>query len=103
MLYDYLQILKPQVGYNAIGTLYAVECTTLRLERLRLGRYGLAHLRLLQSRLGRLRLELTHVPFRLVPDKSTTASVTIMLYVSQCRCSCQTFNFAQKGDILTLK
>ena len=23
MLYDYLQILKPQVGYNAIGTLYA--------------------------------------------------------------------------------
>ena len=81
-----------------------IECTTLRLERLRLGRYGLAHLRLLQSRLGRLRLELTHVPFRLVPDKSMTAGVMIMLYVSQCRCSCQTFNFARKfGDISILK
>ena len=80
------------------------ECTTLRLERLRLGRYGLAHLRLLQSRLGRLRLELTHVPFRLVPDKSMTAGVMIMLYVSLCRCSCQTFNFARKfGDISILK
>ena len=75
---------------------YMFMITTLGLERLRLGRYGLAHLRLLQSRLGRLRLELTHVPFRLVPDKSMTAGVMIMLYVSQCRCSCQTFNFARK-------
>ena len=61
-----------------------VECTTLRLEQFRLGTYGLAHLRLLQSRLGRLRLELTPVPFRLVPDRSMTAGVIIMLYMSQC-------------------
>ena len=79
------------------------ECTTLRLERLRLGRYGLAHLRLLQSRLGRLRLELTPVPFRLVSDRSITAGVIIMIlaYVSQRRCSCQTFNFERK--VLNIK
>ena len=60
------------------------ECTTLGLEQFRLGTYGLAHLRLLQSRLGRLRLELTPVPFRLVPDRSMTTGVIIMLYMSQC-------------------
>ena len=42
------------------------ECTTLRLEQLRLGTYGLTHLRLLQSRLGKLRLDLTPVQSRLV-------------------------------------
>ena len=44
----------------------AGECTTLRLEQFRLGTYGLTHLRLLQSRLGKLRLDLPPVQSRLV-------------------------------------
>ena len=45
-----------QLNYLKMPGQASNECTTLRLERLRLGRYRLAHLRLLQSRLGRLRL-----------------------------------------------
>ena len=43
-----------------------MECTTLRLEQFRLGTYGLTQLRLLPSRLGKLRLDLTPVQSRLV-------------------------------------
>ena len=59
-----LCIARVYIGY-AIH--YRVQ---MIIKKFRLGTYGLTHLRLLQSPLGKLRLDLTSVQSRLVRDKS---------------------------------